>query len=334
MFTPSDGPGSLPWMLTRLREQFHEKYPEAAAVAAVDVRGAVELMGDVVLVETTRLPGTCGLDATYDPEPPTIRYRPSANRRDNFTLLHEIAHHLLAFDEDWCFDIVPGLGSEAARRAEELFANAFAADILIDGDNARSAFGSGVTSKSAVQLYESTNASASACLSRCLREPGDRLVMLCDLDGGVWFAASNGEPFSPGRRTPQPAVAVAIERAHAAADTSFKLVGGEGVHYPSGKSYTAVAFDVTVKGGFAFVIVTPTINSGHDVGTYEVGCADCFESFTRSDLTYCPGCRDHRCPHCRACGCRAAKQATCEGCYIVLPRAIAVSGRRLCEDCQ
>lgn len=330
---PSDGPGSLSWMLPRLREQFNAKYPDAAAVAAVDARGAVGLMGDIVLVETTQLPGTCGLDATYDPDPPTIRYRPAANRRDNFTLLHEIAHHLVAFDEDWCFDIAPGLGGDTARRVEELFANSFAADVLIDGETATSAFVSGVTSKSAVQLYEHTNASASACLSRCLREPGDRVVMLCDLDGRVWFAASTGTPFSPGRRTPQPAVAAAVERALVAPDSSHKLVGGEGIHYSSGKSYTAVALDVTVKGGLAFVVVTPTVESGHDVGTYEVGCAECFESFTQSDVTYCAVCRDHRCPHCRACGCQGAKQAICEGCYVVLPRAIAVAGRRLCEDC-
>lgn len=201
----------------RLRTSFAVRYPDAAEIASLDPRGAVLLMPDVELIEDVSLrPAKCPIDRTYDPQPPRIRYRPHESRRDNFTLLHELAHHLLAQDTEWCFTVAPQLDRQrvgAARSHEEGIANTFAADVLISPELAAEAFVHGVTSSACAELFKRGVASATACLVRGLKEPGDRLVMLSDHDGQVWFSSSNGEPFSPGRGVQQPAIADGVTRA-------------------------------------------------------------------------------------------------------------------------
>lgn len=329
--TTSLGPaGSIGWALDRLLRAFRERYGASAQIAATDPRSALDLMEDVVVIEDSRpRVRLCQVDATYEAEPPTIRWRPTNTRRDNFTLLHEVAHHLLAHDEEWCFDIAPAMGATQSRFVEEEFANAFAANILISGEAAAAAFRSGVTSQGCVELYRGSSASASACLARALTEPGDRLVILSDIDGHVWFAASTGEPFNPGRNTIQPAIAAGATQALAGSG-SYRFSGGDGLHYRSGKTFTAVAFDITVEGALVFAVVSPTLRTRHDFGTHELSCPECDETLDYSLV--CDKCREPRCHRCRACAC-PAQRVLCATCFIELPKAVAASGTTHCENC-
>ncbi|MFV8316262.1 ImmA/IrrE family metallo-endopeptidase [Mycobacterium sp. 23] len=321
---------TIDWALPRLRMLFQNRYPEAAEVAHLDARAAVARMEDVVFIEDPRpRVRLCQIDATYDPEPPTIRWRPLGSRRDNFTLLHEVAHHLLAFDEEWCFDVAPALGEQTSKYAEESIADAFAADVLIDEETASSAFASGVTSQACVDLYLNTAASATACLARALSQSGDRLVLLTDLEGRVWFGATTGEPYNPGRGTIQPAIASAAEHA-LRTDGSYRFSGGDGIRYRSGSAFTAVRIDVTVEGGLVFAIVEQAQRTRYDYDTYELNCPECDEDLTSADL--CQKCREPKCVRCRACSC-PRQRALCDICFLELPIAISAKGIRVCDNC-
>ncbi|KRF18752.1 hypothetical protein ASG90_02305 [Nocardioides sp. Soil797] len=245
---------------------------------------------------------------------------------------------MLATDKTWCLTVWPSLndGKGFAQRVEEELVNAFAAAILIDAQTADDAFMSGVTSQSLVQLYDATNASATACLVRGLREPGHRLVMLCSRDGLTLFAASNGEPFNPGNGVMQPAVARAVERMDVT-DGTNRFDGGEGVHYRSGKTYTRVRFDVTARGGLVFVVVEPAALDTRVAGSSEwsLDCPACGQNFTQ-DLSpgLCSNCHEPLCPRCGGCDCEVAAAITCERCFIVLPKNRSSAGLRYCEDCE
>jgi hypothetical protein len=315
------------------------RYPETAALAAANARAAVAAVPDVELIEDFSITSRgCPIDATYEKDPPRIKFRPSYNRRDNFTLLHELGHHMLATDQSWCLEIAPGLdrANGLGRRVEEQLVNAFASALLIEAATARAAFDRGVTSAATRDLYETTpGASATACLVRALSEPGDRLVMLCDHEGNTYFSGTNGEPYSPGCGVVQPTVAAAAERAVQQGGTC-RIEGGEGVLYKSGKSNTFVRFDVTVRGTLAFVIVEPVPFNPRLPGTaeWQLSCLACGDDYAPPDSPgSCTKCGEPRCPRCRACEC-ADVVVACERCFVALPKARASTGDTLCEDCE
>lgn len=325
------------WASEHLRQLFDEKYPAAARVAALDAREAVLLIPDVELIEDASLrPARCQIAGTYDAHPPVIRYRPLGTRRDNFTLLHEVGHHLLAYEKSWCYQVAPALDRQrlgTAGYTEETFVNTFAADVLISPETASDAFSHGVTSESCVALFEQGAASATACLVRGLKEPGSRLVMLCDHDGQVWFSASNGDPYSPGRGVSQPAVARGVERAMETSGTT-RFAGGEGLHFKSGKTFSAVQFDITLHGALAFVIVerTATDSRVDSVDHYTITCLECGEEFLPPDSRNCETCREPKCPRCRACTC-PSKAMVCDKCFETLPVVLKAAGATRHEDC-
>lgn len=318
---------------------FESRYPQAAETASFDAVGAVECLPDVEVIEDPHYRSRgCPIDGTYDPDPPLIRYRPYYNRRDGFTLLHELGHHLLATDDTWCLRVWPMLNEVKglASRVEEDLVNAFAAGVLIGADIALDAFAEGVTSAAIAGLYESTGASAAACLVRGLRETGDRLVMLCGRDGLTLFAASNGEPYNPGAGVTQPAVAQAVTRIGGLEGTR-RIDGGDGVRYRSGKAFTRVRFDVTVRDQLVFVIVEPTAidTRVQAFDEWHLTCPACGHSFTQDASTgLCATCREPLCPRCRGCDCEGRAATYCQRCFITLPTARAGTGATLCEDCE
>ena len=317
---------------------FESRYPQAAETAPFDAVGAIRSLPDVEVIEDPHYRSHgCPLDGTYDPDPPLIRYRPYYNRRDGFTLLHEVGHHLLATDDNWCLRIWPMLNDVKglASRVEEDLVNAFAAGVLIDTETAQDAFARGVTSTAIAVLYESTGASATACLVRGLREPGDRLVMLCGRDGLTLFAASNGEPYNPGAGVTQPAVATAVERIGDLQGTC-RIDGGDGVRYRSGKAFTRVRFDVTVRDHLVFVIVEPTSidTRVQAFDEWHLTCTACGHSFTQdASPGLCNTCREPFCPRCLGCDCDVQAAKLCQRCFITLSKARAGTGATICEDC-
>lgn len=317
-----------------------ERHPEAASHAAINPNAALASIPDlhVVVDNATRNP-TCPIDGTYDPATATIRYRQTGNpARDHFTLLHELGHHLLAIDDDWNYDVAPLLAeANLARHVEERLVNAFASLLLIPDDRANAAFASGVTATAARDLYQHTSASATACLARCLLEPGSRLVMLANGHGNVWYAQSNGEPYAPGTDVEQPAIAHGALRA-SQGDGAARFTGHEGVRYRSGKSNPHVNWDICLDGTLVFAVVEPTrLDSRTDnraPAEWTLTClSGCGATFTHEESpARCPTCREARCPRCRGCECQ--REVICDRCTLALPTARARTGATRCEDCE
>jgi len=321
-----------------LRQLLESRGAGLMAAAQEDALSAVARLDDVVVVWEHSPRSGCPVDGQYcgDTTPARIILRPSvSDRRDNFTVLHEIAHHLLYNDEAWALDVRPTLGP-LQWQVEERIANAFAASVLFPAEQVERLLGSEPTSAGVAALFEESSASATACLSRVLDMPGERMVMLTDLDGRPWYTSTNGEPFAPGR-VRQPAVAAAAERALSGHGTAT-TVGGEGIQYASGKAFTSVQLDVAVSGGLVFVIATvderqdPRFRTTSE--TWWHTGAQCLHSFDAAESPgFCDRCRSPRCPQCGLCDCES-NDVLCSRCFLVLPTGRARSGVEICENCE
>jgi hypothetical protein len=58
----------------------------------------------------------CGGGGDYRPSPPTIHLHPATYRRDNFTLLHELGHHLQQSHDEWGYSLRSGCVTSSPRR--------------------------------------------------------------------------------------------------------------------------------------------------------------------------------------------------------------------------
>ena len=333
------------WWLTRdgvaqtaehLRREFSRRYPAAALVAASDPKAVCEHMEDLDLVmRPAPPPGACAVGGLYQPDrrPARITVGVHGNRRDGFTVLHEVAHHLMYTDDAWSLRVRPNVPEGKERVAGEKVANAFAASVLLPPQVVAGRFSGGVTAAGIRDLYTSTEASATACCVRGLEEPGERLVMLSSFEGRPWFADSYGTPFNPGRSLAQPLVAKAVERAGLSG--SGQLTGGEGIVYSTGRVDTDVVVEVAVEGGLVFAVATATPHDSRlsSESGGELLCGHCDEVYSTADSTRpCNTCDAWPCPACGRCECERPA-AFCERCCLQLPELLARAGQKRCEDC-
>lgn len=321
-----------------LREELDLRYPGISALAAQDPLLAVDSVPDVEVRWTAQPPkGACELGGVYDGdrEPALITIRRYANdSRNYFTCLHELGHHLFALDETWQYGVLPLLG-EHARRTEDKIVNDFAASLLIPEDRVVQHLGSGVTARGIVALVQQTQASATSCCVRALHRPGERLIMLADHGGHIWWADANGSPFNPGKRVHQPSLVRAIERA-ADDGGEHTVVGGDGIRYSSGKAITDVRVEVALHEGLAVAVVTSTHpQTRHWVDSqWEETCGACGTEFQISKSPgHCAKCDTWKCPDCRACECAAHKPVYCMKCFMQMSLVESAGGRTEHDEC-
>lgn len=348
MTLPADR--SLVWWLSRDGQTtaaehfaglFRHRYPAGALMAPESPLDVGELLDDIEVVWTdTRPPGACSLGGTYDSErnPPRLRIAVSSSgRRDGFTLLHEVCHHLMYVDTTWSLTVLPGIPADKRPILAEMVANSFAAGILLPPDTVNPIFAGGVTAAAIRELCESSEASAAACCVRALHAPGDRLVMLTDVDGRPWYAGSTGSPFNPGKRIAQPSIARAVATAQDRASGTARLVGAEGIRYSTGTSDTDVVIDIALRGDGVFVVVTRTphddrIRTAGQPG--EVECPQCDATLKIADaVRQCQSCGLWVCPECGGCECERQPSVVCERCFLTLPDALAQTGATRHDEC-
>ena len=338
--TPSN-PG---WWLTRdgvahaavhLRGQFAARYPKAAQEAPNNPGAVCDYMPDLELeLQGTPPRGACPVGAVYSPEPPPARIvmRLTGTRRDGFTVLHEVGHHLMYRDDVWSLNVRPSLPEGKDRILGEKAANAFAASVLLQQDDVEAAFAGGVSAAAIRGLYRTTQASATACCVSGLGQPGERLVMLSEIEGRPWFADSHGTPFNPGIKLTQPLITHAV--ANAGAKGTARITGGQGIVYSTGRTDTDVILDIAVDGGYVFVVVT---SAPHDPRVTldlanEVLCGHCDEVFDPGDSAgRCEKCSTWPCPACGQCDCERPA-SYCQKCFIQLPVADVRAGHTSCEE--
>lgn len=146
----------------------------------------------------------CSVAGGYRELPPTLIVTMSmSKRRQHFTLLHELGHHLQRTHID--------LGRAVLRHKDRLgfedaACDAFAASVLLPDDmvdDACVAYG-GVTAQTAVDLFEASNASRAAIAVRIAgRLKGAGAVAVLNESGVVTFAAARGSIFPPARGSDQ-----------------------------------------------------------------------------------------------------------------------------------
>lgn len=321
-----------------LRDELDDRYPGVRQVAAQDPLAALDMVPDVEVRWTTQPPkGACELGGVYDGdrEPALITARRYDNEKRNyFTCLHELGHHLFAQDETWQYDVLPVLGTQA-RRTEDKIVNDFAASLLIPDDEVEQQLGPGVSARGVISLVQQTQASATSCCVRALHRPGERLIILADQAGGIWWADSNGSPFNPGKKVHQPALLRAIERA-AVDGGEHTLVGGDGIRYSTGNANTDVSINVVFHDGLAIAVVTSTRpqSRGWVDAQWEETCEACGAEFQiNNSLGHCAKCDTWRCPDCRGCECAARKPIYCRRCFMQMSVAEAAGGRTQHEEC-
>ena len=143
----------------------------------------------------------CSVDGYYEThisEHPTILYarHDNAPRRNRFTILHELAHHLLAGPCCNLLDDLDQIGDRhgGASQAEELACHSFAGRILIADSDLEDLIGTSMLKpEHIVELHRTTNASFDAAATRAANFVSDPVAVVVLREASkIAFCASTG----------------------------------------------------------------------------------------------------------------------------------------------
>lgn len=297
----------------------------------------------VTLVDETPYEDDCSVAGSYQPIPPTLVVAASRSTgRRNFTVLHELGHHLQQTNLD--------LGNTVFRytdpeQFEEQSCDAFAGRILLpDNILGDTVDPRGPTPQDVVDLFTShSSASREACCvwaARHLR--GSGTIVLMDSAGVVQFAAPRSF-VPPAKRSDQsntPLIEAALRNPGGGATRDDTYV----LYRNGGRSDTLfgqarwfddnylVAILVTDNVPWKSLALPRPSAHGDSRGRWWL-CETCGDSFLASER--CERCREPRCSH-GHCGCHAAriaKDKQCQRCFLALHPSRFESGSDICRDC-
>lgn len=269
-----------------------------------------------------------------------VMYRPTGSRRQNFTLAHELAHHLIDQDEDclsWLAD------EEEPGRAVEQLCDLIAGELLMARDLVDDLLaGSTLDAEAVASLFEGSTASRSACMVTMSRRlPCEGFIALIDPSTHEVFFATRAHDARPYAWKGD----VAPAGHHLARDTPpvkarswWPAKNGDRRQYylsthASGNWLFAV-FAVNDLWGVDKLHVPTT--EFEDQG-YE-GQITCPCGYTGPTRWWpCNTCGESQCPKCRECECdRRARRETlarCANCTVSV-RAHLLDENDLCPTCQ
>ncbi|MFP3466928.1 ImmA/IrrE family metallo-endopeptidase [Leifsonia sp. SIMBA_070] len=283
----------------------------------------------------------CSVAGGYRWEPPTLVVTESmSRRRQQFTLLHELGHHIQKTDIELGTRVVEHREPEAF---EDACCDAFAAQVLLPDDLVDGHISSrGPTVGAATDLFEASNASRAAIcvrLANSLQSPG-AVIVLNDA-GNVTFAAARGGLYPPARysdQTENPLVRAALEMGHA--DRTIVRDDGQ-IWYRDGHSSERLYGQAAWAGDRLFVIMVAyrapwlSMSPPRD-GTAQYTkdrwdqCEHCQQSFVIGFI--CRACGQPRCPA-GHCGCTAKAEKTCTECFLQKHNNHFAPGSDVCLDC-
>lgn len=298
----------------------------------------------VAVVHETPAAEGCSVAGSYQSSPPQLVVTASKSTgRRNFTVLHELGHHLQQTDID--------LGNRLFQcsdpdQLEEQSCDAFAAQILLPDRELRSAIDPrGPTPQDVVDLFTTgSSASREACCvwaARHLR--GSGVVILFDSVGVVRFAAPRGF-IPPARRSDQsrtPLIEAALRsRGTGATRDETHVVYRDG-HVSNSVFGQARWFDDDYLVAILLTdnvpwksLAIPQVPKGHDDRSRWWDCETCEESFPVTQR--CDRCNSPRCPnlHCGCDSARLAKERLCPDCNFYHHPSRFSAGSTLCNDCR
>jgi hypothetical protein len=278
----------------------------------------------------------CGGGGYYRPSPPTIHLHPATWRRDNFTLIHELGHHLQQTHDQWGFALID-MTDGVRRKIEEQVCDQFAAQVLMPVGERDRRDASLHPADVMAGLFARSEASRPAIMLR-VREmlPAESrwVLAVADLDGVVTTSASTYDD-------PQPPKGLAQEGfrrvAAEAMDSAVRREFHEGIEYRTGTvldgMYVEAALDHEER--YVFLALRPATANGSGTWDYQSQeCSNpvCEKTFqTHRSSGRCETCTDFKCPHCHRCSCTAPPRPTrCPSCFTEYSVAEMASGNHQC----
>ncbi|PRZ34783.1 hypothetical protein CLV47_12315 [Antricoccus suffuscus] len=296
-------------------------------VLQTDPRAGVNAIAEITVVERERLPAaSCG-GGYYDGDLGIIYIHPAGNRRDNFTILHELAHHMQQTHPEWGY-VLLDLSKDARRKMEENVCNAIAARILLTDLQPADETNVDVSPAAVMaDLHERSAASPSAVLQHIatiMEHRSKWILAVSGLDGTVMHSrATYGENYPPARGRAQPGFAALAEEARTGL---VRRRFTEGVHYDKNlrlqDMYAHAALDST--GRCVFIALTPVARFGYgklEAATYLCGNPGCERDEYALDREpiLCDVCGEPKCPSCRQCECPNQRRSdVCGKCSLTI----------------
>lgn len=267
-----------------------------------------------------------------------ILYRPTASRRENFTLMHELGHHIIDNNVkclSWIAD------QPDPNRVLEQVCDQIAAHLLITTADLDTALAGGPPDASAVLgLFAGTEASRSACAIAVARKlPCDGFVVLVEEGTAEVFFASRARDTRPyaWRGDKIPAGHPLCQELPPARTLAWwqNPTGVERRPYymstATDSGWTVAVFAENDLFGVTDLHLPQQV--GEDRG-YD-GQVTCPCGFSGPSRWWpCKECGQSQCPKCGNCACarRARQRVACEGCFVsVLPHLLEDG---ICDACR
>lgn len=275
----------------------------------------------------------CSVFGYYRPRfsgPSLIFVHPALTaERDNFTIVHELGHHVQRQHLEWA-QVRHSISGAAGRRLEERVADAFAAEVLIPAERLGTDT-SWLSAREIAEVYGRVRASRAAVAMRAidLTPEGEyAVVAVTNSEGVVTFARASGDDvYAPARGVVQPGLAglIAIAKksgGYASGDIS------EGLQHRSGWAQQDLIAEIAMDDSWSHAFAV--VRSSHRFGPQRVwvqvelecpkeACGTVF--ITDENVQHCQQCSTPRCPECSACACEQTNATFCDQCTMQLSPA-------------
>lgn len=320
-------------------------WPGAATILAAGALRAVRGWDQVAvqLVPESAADSGCSVAGAYlgTMIPPVIAVASAASaRRQDFTALHELGHHLQrtrdALTDELLAQPDDGFGLEDAA------CDAFAAAILLPETVVQRHIGvRGPSADDVVGLWRDAGASrAAVCVRASERLPAPGHVVLLDTDGLVVFCASHGLPPLT-RGSDQSSCTLIRDALHRG---SGRATGRARLAYRNGVRGDELYGQIAPLDGFLVAVFVldsapwklfapPPAQQGPRAAwriCESPGCNYEFWSFQKP----CEECGQPECPECGRCACAPkVSERLCPRCFLVQPASMFADTEGPCRDC-
>jgi len=327
----------------RMMRRLDEAWPEAACLMHDDALAALDGWPEVQVRRVPDDPATmrCSVAGGYvhSTIPPTLTVTESLSpRRQQFTALHELGHHLQKSDARLALAVRRQRGDR--ERFEDACCDMFASLVLIpDADLPPRTAGRSPSAADVVGLFERTQASRAACCVRIADQLGTHgAVAILDATGTVSFAVGHGEVIPPARgssqvRTPLVSTALRTGRDTRVDDTYLQYRNGStsGLLYGDAAWAGDYLIVVTVLDRAGWKPFAPPRTATQNFVPRIWICEICGEEFTPDET--CGRCRAPRCGS-GHCPCTSVGERQCSHCFQRLaPSRFPSRTSPLCRDC-
>jgi hypothetical protein len=285
--------------------------------------------------------GRCAVDGTYDPgPPPRIHYADDVTlARQRFTVLHELGHHLIEYD-----DRLNDLDIPDVQRRDEEICNEVAASVLLPDDLVEAVIPLDFAAEEVARLHaRAGHASRAACCVAAVRRLHHHgCVILGDPDGTANFVAHHpATPWRIARGTYQGDESLLLRAGrmgHVRDITQVRFANGNTSSNVHGDAYSAPdgwVFMVAVADTHSPWVKTLNFGTPAREDREVVECGRCDHAFTPW-WAPCRRCGDYECPRCHHCSCGRAAVSTkrCRSCTQLKAVHLFPGGGDLCTDCQ